>query len=71
MMKTRTKPKSTNVSFKSDGGRGERRIEEERGRVKTDELPGRQRPVGIDSVGETPKVAVFRYKRQVKAKRDK
>ncbi len=71
MTKVRTTPKSTNVSFKSDGGRGERRNEGERGRVGTVERPSGRRPVGTDSGGENPKVAVFRYKRRVKVKRDK
>ena len=49
MTKVRTTPKSTNVSFKSDGGRGERRSEGERGRVGTE----KNDRAGEDLLGQT------------------
>lgn len=62
MTKVRTTPKSTNVCFKSDGGRGKRKSKEKRGKVGTKKQSSGQRPVGIDSRRENSKVTVFRYK---------
>lgn len=61
--KVNTIPKSTNVSFKSNRNRGERRKKKERSKVEIEERLSGQKSVEIDSREEKLKVAVFRFKR--------
>lgn len=57
--KDRTISKSTNIYFKNNGDKGERKSKREKSRVETGEQPSEQRLIGTDLGRENLKVVVF------------